>query len=66
MSAPLLDVRDLKVHFRSYYFNRTQPNDTVNEAWAGGGWVGYQSGWLLDTFAMGATFSGMQAVPVQM
>ena len=49
---------DLRVHFRSYYFNRTNPNDTVNEAWAFGGWVSYQSGWLLDTFAMGATLYG--------
>jgi hypothetical protein len=49
---------DLKVNFRSYYFNRTRPDDAVNEAWAFGGWVGYRSGWLLDTFAMGATLYG--------
>src|SRR5262245_60303350 len=55
---PFIKDTDFKVHFRSYYFNRTQPSDTVNEAWAGGGWVGYRSGWLLDTFAMGATLYG--------
>ena len=55
---PFIRDTDLKVHFRSYYFNRTKPDDTVNEAWAGGGWVGYQSGWLLDTFSMGATLYG--------
>ena len=49
---------DLKVHFRSYYFNRTKPDETVNEAWTFGGWITYQSGWLLDTFAMGATLYG--------
>jgi hypothetical protein len=49
---------DLKVHFRSYYFNRTKPDDTQNEAWAFGGWISYQSGWLLDTFSMGATLYG--------
>ena len=49
---------DLKVHFRSYYFNRTKPDDSVNEAWAFGGWITYQSGWLLDTFAMGASLYG--------
>jgi hypothetical protein len=46
------------VRFRSYYFNRTKPDDTENEAWAFGGWITYQSGWLLDTFAMGASFGG--------
>jgi hypothetical protein len=53
----------LDVHFRSYYFNRELPlrppppsgPDTINqEAWALGGWVGLQSGWLLDTFRAGA------------
>ena len=56
--TPFIGDTDLRVHFRSYYFNRTNPNDTVNEAWAFGGWVSYQSGWLLDTFAMGATAYG--------
>jgi len=49
---------DLKVHFRTYYFNRTNPNETVNEAWAFGGWITYTSGWLLDTFQMGASLYG--------
>ncbi len=55
---PFLADTDLKLHFRSYYFNRTKSDDTVNEAWAFGGWIGYKSGWLLDTFAMGATLYG--------
>jgi len=55
---PFLGDTDLKVHFRTYYFNRTKPDDTQNEAWAFGGWVSYQSGWLLDTFSMGATLYG--------
>jgi hypothetical protein len=55
---PFLGDTDLKVHYRSYYFNRTKPDDTANEAYALGGWIGYQSGWLLDTFAMGATLYG--------
>ena len=55
---PLLGDTDLNVPFRSYYFNRTKPDDTQNEAEAFGGWITYQSGWLLDTFAMGATFYG--------
>src|SRR5262245_46821896 len=53
----------LNLHFRSYYFNRDIPRrpappggpDTFNqEAWALGGWLGLQSGWLLDTFRLGA------------
>jgi hypothetical protein len=55
---PFLRDTDLKVHFRSYYFNRTKPDDSINEAWAFGGWISYQSGWLLDTFAMGASLYG--------
>ena len=46
----------LQLHFRSFYFNRENDNDTANEAWTLGGWVRYQSGWLLDTFAMGAAY----------
>jgi hypothetical protein len=55
---PVLRDTDLKVHFRTFYFNRTKPDDTVNEALAFGGWVSLRSGWLLDTFAAGATFYG--------
>src|SRR5262249_47023026 len=56
--TPFLGDTDLKIHFRSYYFNREKPDGTNNEAWAFGGWVAYRSGWLLDTFGIGATFYG--------
>lgn len=49
---------DLRVHFRTYYFNRNNPDDSKSEALATGGWITYQSGWLADTFAMGATLYG--------
>jgi outer membrane porin, OprD family len=55
---PFLRDIDLKANFRTYYFNRTKPDDTVNEALAFGGWLGIKSGWLLDTFAVGATMYG--------
>jgi outer membrane porin, OprD family len=55
---PFLRDTDLKIHFRTYYFNRENPNETVNEAWAFGGWLAYRSGWLFDTFGIGATFYG--------
>jgi outer membrane OprD family porin len=55
---PFLRDTDLKIHFRTYYFNRTNPNGTENEAWAFGGWLAYRSGWLFDMFGVGATFYG--------
>jgi len=55
---PFLRDTDVKVHFRTYYFNREKPDDSNNEAWAFGGWISYKSGWLFDTFAMGATLYG--------
>ena len=55
---PFLRDADFTLHLRTYYFNRTKPDDSVNEALAFGGWVGVKSGWLLDTFAMGATLYG--------
>jgi hypothetical protein len=55
---PFLRDTDIKVLFRTYYFNRENPNGSENEALAFGGWVGYRSGWLFDTFGVGATFYG--------
>jgi len=55
---PFLRDADVTLHLRTYYFNRTKPDDTVNEALAFGGWIGVKSGWLFDTFAMGATLYG--------
>ena len=55
---PFIRDTDLKIHFRSYYLNRENPNGSENEAWAFGGWVSYRSGWLFDTFGVGATFYG--------
>jgi hypothetical protein len=49
---------DVFMNLRTYYFNRHKPDDTDNEALALGGWIGIRSGWLLDTFAVGATFFG--------
>jgi outer membrane porin, OprD family len=55
---PFLRDADFTLHLRTYYFNRTKPDDTSNEALAFGGWLSFKSGWLLDTFAMGATLYG--------
>jgi hypothetical protein len=56
--GPFLRDTTLTLHLRSFYFDGTQNTGTENEAWAGGGWLGYKSGWLLDTFAMGAILYG--------
>lgn len=40
-------------HVRSYYFDRTNPRPPNNVAWATGGWVGYETGWLYDTLQLG-------------
>src|SRR5881396_268568 len=58
LETPFLRDTDVKLHLRLFYFNREKPDDSENEALAFGGWVGYKSGWLLDTFAMGATLYG--------
>lgn len=56
---PFLRDTDLKLHWRSYYFNRENPEDgSQNEASAFGGWISYRSGWLFDVFGVGATLYG--------
>lgn len=42
------------VHLRSFYMDRTNPTLPNYVVWAGGGWIGYQSGWLYDTLQIGA------------
>jgi hypothetical protein len=51
---PFLRDTMVKLHLRSFYFNRLNSDDTRNEAWASGGWLSYKSGWLWETFALGA------------
>ena len=47
------DDATLTFHVRSYYFDRTNPSPPNNVAWAGGGWVGYETGWLFDAVRFG-------------
>jgi hypothetical protein len=44
---------EVTLHFRSYYFDRQNPGDVTNAAWAAGGWVGYHSGWIADALRFG-------------
>ncbi len=55
---PFLRDSQLTLRLRTYYFNRAKPDGTESEALAFGGWLGYRSGWLLDTLQIGATFYG--------
>ena len=59
---PFLRDTALSLHLRTFYFNRLNPDDTQNEAWAFGGWLAYQSGWLWDTFASGVV--GYTSLPL--
>ena len=53
--APFWRDSDLRLHLRTFYFDRHNPNESINEAWALGGWLQYTSGWLADVFQIGAT-----------
>ncbi len=53
---PFFRDTSLKLRLRTFYFNRQNDDDTASEALATGGWLQYSSGWLLDTFAVGATY----------
>jgi hypothetical protein len=44
---------EVTLHFRTYYFDRLNPGDVTNAAWAAGGWIGYQSGWIADVLRFG-------------
>ncbi len=44
---------ELTLHFRTYYFDRLNPNPPDNAAWAIGGWVGYRTGWIGDMLRFG-------------
>jgi hypothetical protein len=48
--------RDTKLdfNFRSFYMDEHNTADQTKEAWAVGGALSYQSGWLLDHFQLGA------------
>lgn len=40
----LYDDATATLHLRSYYLDRTNPSPPHNVAWAGGGWIGYETG----------------------
>jgi hypothetical protein len=48
-------IRDsaITLHLRTYYLDRHTPTPPGLGAWAGGGWLGYQSGWFADVLRVG-------------
>jgi hypothetical protein len=50
----LYDDAVATLHIRSYYLDRSNPSPPNNVAWAGGGWLGYETGWLGDILRLGA------------
>jgi outer membrane porin, OprD family len=44
---------EVTLHLRSYYFDRLNPGDVTNAAWAIGGWAGYRTGWIGDVLRFG-------------
>ena len=52
---PFIRDTDLNLQLRTYYFFDEGLDRTYKEAWAGGGWLEYKSGWLCDLLAVGAT-----------
>src|SRR5690242_2219995 len=53
---PFFKDTTLELHPRTYYYDRDQLNGSINQAWAGGGWIAYHSGLLFDTFHIGLTY----------
>lgn len=53
---PFFRDTSLALRIRSYYYDRDFiDSDTINEAWALGGWLDYTSGWWKDRIQVGAT-----------
>ena len=51
---PFLRDTELALKPRTYYLFQEKPDKSKSEAWAGGGSIAYESGWLLDRVAIGA------------
>ncbi len=43
------------VHLRTFYLDRNKLDDSQSEAWAGGGWAGFKTGYFRNRVALGAT-----------
>ncbi len=62
VSAPFFRDTTLDLHLRSYYLGRDNFDDSRDRSWAGGGWLSYRSGLLVDTLYLGATLYTSQPI----
>lgn len=53
LARAIHDDATLTIHVRSYFFDQTNPRPPNNVAWAGGGWIGYETGWFFDALRFG-------------
>jgi len=60
--TPFFADTQLDVRYRTYYLRKDRTTGTLSEAWAMGGSLRYQSGWLADLFAVEA--EGFTSQPI--
>lgn len=53
---PFFKDAKLGYHFRTFYMDKTNPDESVNQAWAAGGWLYARSGYWKDVLQLGATY----------
>src|SRR5262245_2530106 len=61
-AAPFFRDTTLDLHPRTYYYVRDKLDGSINQAWAGGGWLAYHSGLLGNIFHIGATLYTSQPI----
>lgn len=54
-APPFLRDSKLNLHIRSAYFFQDEFDESEKEAWALGGWLEYQTGWLWDRLGFAST-----------
>jgi len=59
---PFLRDTTIGLNLRSFYLRRSNYDGSINEAWAMGGSLSYNSGWLYDRVSAGATLYTSQSV----
>lgn len=55
LASALAHDSEITLHFRSHYLYRDKARFADSLAWAGGGWLGYRSGWAGDMLRLGLT-----------
>jgi hypothetical protein len=58
----IFDDATLTLHLRTYLLDRTDTSSSDPAAWAGGGWLGYESDWIGGFLKLGAV--GYTSLPI--